>query len=118
MNTEFITEDMDGYDANKDGLIISQDISKGTLVSDINSITVKVIKVMEKEIINNNDISDNLTENETIIETENNNEAENNNNLEIDQNENVNNDNSATNNIIEENTITNDSVLDDIINVE
>lgn len=45
VNVNYISDGMDGYDENKDGVIISQGVAKGTLVSTINSITVSVVKV-------------------------------------------------------------------------
>jgi len=50
VNVKYITEGMDGYDENKDGIILTQNIQKGTLVSTISSINVNVIKVEKKEV--------------------------------------------------------------------
>lgn len=47
VNVNYITEGMSGYDESKNGIIVSQNIEKGTLVSSISSITVGVIKVNE-----------------------------------------------------------------------
>ncbi len=52
VNINYITDGMDGYDSNKDGIIINQNVSKGTLVSDVNSITVNVVKVSKSEAVN------------------------------------------------------------------
>jgi len=65
INKNYITNDMDGFDETKDNIIIYQDIETGTLVSNINTINVNVIKVIEKE---ENDIIE--TEEDNIIETE------------------------------------------------
>ena len=69
ITTNYIKENMDGYDENKDGIIIKQNIVEGTLVSSITNITVDVIKVeKKKEEIkeeneeNNNDNLDNNIE--------------------------------------------------------
>lgn len=48
INKNYIVEGMDGYDNTKDGLITYQDIPNGTLVSNITTINVNVIKVEEK----------------------------------------------------------------------
>lgn len=45
VNVDYITEGMSGYDESKNGIIVSQNIEKGTLVSSISSITVGVVKV-------------------------------------------------------------------------
>lgn len=45
VNVNYITEGMSGYDESKNGIIVSQNIEKGTLVSSISSITVGVVKV-------------------------------------------------------------------------
>ena len=47
VNVNYITEGMSGYDESKNGIIISQNIEKGTLVSNVSSITVGVVKVNE-----------------------------------------------------------------------
>lgn len=47
VNIDYITEGMSGYDESKNGIIVSQNIEKGTLVSSISSITVGVVKVNE-----------------------------------------------------------------------
>lgn len=47
VNVNYITEGMSGYDESKNGIIVSQNIEKGTLVSSISSITVGVVKVNE-----------------------------------------------------------------------
>ena len=54
----YITEGMNGYSANNDGIIIDQNVQVGTLVSSINSITVSVIKVDNKNYTNDS-IGDN-----------------------------------------------------------
>jgi len=72
ITTSYITENMDGYDENKDGIIISQDIPKGTLVSTITNINVNVIKVEKKveepPIENTNEENINENKNEEILE--------------------------------------------------
>ena len=45
VNVNYITEGMSGYNESKNGIIVSQNIEKGTLVSSISSITVGVVKV-------------------------------------------------------------------------
>ena len=47
VNVNYITEGMSGYNESKNGIIVSQNIEKGTLVSSISSITVGVVKVNE-----------------------------------------------------------------------
>ena len=49
INKNYITEGMNGYNDSKDGIIISQNVEKGTLVSTISSLNVDVIKVEKKE---------------------------------------------------------------------
>ena len=49
VNTNYVTEGMDGYDENKNGIITSQSVSKGTLVSEVKSITVSVVKSSKSE---------------------------------------------------------------------
>ena len=85
VNVNYITEGMTGYDENKDGIIISQDVLKGTLVSTINSIKVDVIKVEKKveEPTIDNEITNNS--NETLTSDENNNS--NNTNQEVIENQ-------------------------------
>ena len=56
--TNYITEGMNGYDENKNNIIISQNVEAGTLVSNINTITVSVIKV-EKNAIQETSENDN-----------------------------------------------------------
>ena len=77
VNINYITQGMDGYDENKDGIITSQNVLKGTLVSTIDSITVNVIKVVKSEPIKdkvdeekNND-KNNETDNENAENIEN-----------------------------------------------
>jgi len=48
INKNYITEGMDGYNENKDGIITYQDVPNGTLVSTISTININVIKVEEK----------------------------------------------------------------------
>ena len=75
VNTNYVTEDMDGYDENKDGIIISQNVSKGTLVSTINNITVNVIKVDKTVSSETNDkVTVDSNSNEATIENNSNNE--------------------------------------------
>lgn len=47
VNVNYVTEGMSGYDESKNGIIVSQNIEKGTLVSNVSSITVGVVKVNE-----------------------------------------------------------------------
>lgn len=79
----YITEGMEGYDSNKNNIITYQNVIKGTLTSNISSISVNVIKVEDKttsniqnEPINNNDNSDTPTIEEPK-QPENNNPTEN-----------------------------------------
>ena len=65
--TNYITENMEGYNENQDGIITYQNVISGTLVSSINSISVNVIKVTEKQeeiidVTNNNNIENNQNE--------------------------------------------------------
>lgn len=68
INVNYITEDMTGYDATQNGIIINQNITSGTLVSTISNLTVDVIKVTTNDDTNNttdeNIIPDNTTESE------------------------------------------------------
>ena len=90
INIDYITEDMENYDKDKNNLIIEQDIKNGTLVSTIKTIKVKVIKAPE-------DIEENPTnKNENYDLNTENNVAEENNNTE---------------NVL-------DNTIDDIINLE
>lgn len=100
VHANYITEGMDGYDENKDGLIISQNVAKGTLVSTINSITVNVVEVTKSTISetnnnealetsnSNNDSLDNSTSetNEQSKEETNNTENNSSNNNSTDDN--------------------------------
>ena len=72
INTNYITEGMDGYDESKDGIIVNQNIQKGTLVSTINSIKVNVIKVEKKEVVDNKnqEIEDEIVKDENVDENE------------------------------------------------
>ena len=113
VNTNYITEGMDGYDENKDGVIISQNVSKGTLVSTINSITVNVIKVDKTVSSETNDKeSIDSNSNEVTIDNNINNEnvekpKEDNNTQNKDSNNNIPTDNK--NDIKEENIDNNDT---------
>ena len=89
VNTNYITEGMSDYDSSKNGVIISQNIQVGTLVSSISNITVSVIKT-----------SDNNTQDTTVDNSDSNSQEVNN----IDNNE----DNNLDNN--EDNTDNNDSI--------
>ena len=96
---DYITENMSEYDGNKNNIIIEQDIRYGTLVSTIDTINVKVIKV-ENNVLENNDNEIN----------------ESNNDEELDNNEN----NTSSNEEIDtniDNTEESNEVLDDIINL-
>lgn len=83
VNVNYITDGMDGYDSNKDGIIINQNVSKGTLVSEVKSITVSVVKSSKSE----NDVEE--TKN-TVSISEDNKEIVNDtsNNVENDENNN------------------------------
>ena len=72
LNINYITDNMDNYDINKNNIIIEQNIKKGTLVSTIKEINVKVIKVKEiikedledsQQNIENNDFENNTETN-------------------------------------------------------
>ena len=76
VNTKYITQGMDGYDENKDGIIISQNVSKGTLVSTINNITVNVVKV-DKTVTSEINDKENVNNNSSDVTIENNNNNEN-----------------------------------------
>ncbi len=89
VNVNYITDGMDGYDSNKDGIIINQNVSKGTLVSEVKSISVNVIKVSKSETVNEDtkntvstidDVIDSNKSNEdnTVDENVDNRETENN----------------------------------------
>ena len=89
VNTNYVTEGMDGYDSNKDGIIINQNVSKGTLVSEIKSISVNVVKVSKSETVNEdtkntvstieeNNNSNKSNEDNTVDENVDNRETENN----------------------------------------
>lgn len=95
VNTNYITEGMDGYDENKNGIITSQSVSKGTLVSEVKSINVNVIKVSKHESVegskrtinisddnkensdNSNNSIENITTNNDVNDNQNNNNNEN-----------------------------------------
>lgn len=81
VNTNYITEGMAGYDENKDGIIINQNVSKGTLVSEVKSISVDVIKVSKRDNVVNEEIdstisvsNDNKENSNDVNNTENNND--------------------------------------------
>ena len=93
VNTNYVTEGMDGYDENKNGIITSQSVSKGTLVSEVKSITVSVVKSSKNE--NNveetkNTISISEDNKENVNDTSNNDENEEDNNSNGDDNKNNN----------------------------
>ena len=123
INKNYITDGMDGYDENKNGIIIYQDKEKGTLVSNISSINVNVIKVEKKQEI---DIEDNKENNVDINKEEEKiednintilpetNITDNNTNYNDSTNEDTNDEN--INNT--DNTSNENNPLDDIINVE
>lgn len=90
VNVNYITDGMDGYDESKNGIIISQSVSKGTLVNEVRSISVNVVKVSKSEIVNEDtkntvstidDVIDSNKSNEdnTIDENLDNRDTENNN---------------------------------------
>ena len=99
VNTNYITDGMDGYDDSKNGIITSQSVSKGTLVSEVKSITVSVIKVNSKNNSTNEDenVVNIIDENSSDKNTDSNNtESDSNNsdneeNVEIPKNENIDN---------------------------
>ena len=66
VNINYITEGMSGYDSDKNNIIISQNVQYGTLVSSINKISVDVVKVDEKIIVE--EVDTNTTQ-ENIEET-------------------------------------------------
>ena len=70
ITANYITKNMDGYDKNKNNIIVSQNIKTGTLVSTINEIVVNVIKVEEEtnNSIENEEINTTDDENDNIIE--------------------------------------------------
>ena len=89
VNVNYITGGMDGYDSDKDGIIINQNVSKGTLVSEVRSISVNVVKVSKSETVNEDtkntvstidDVIDSNKSNEdnTVDENVDNRETENN----------------------------------------
>lgn len=93
VNTNYVTEGMDGYDENKNGIITSQSVSKGTLVSEVKSITVSVVKSSKNE--NNveetkNTISISEDNKENVNDTSNNDENDEDNNSNGDDNKNNN----------------------------
>lgn len=98
VNTNYITDGMDGYDDTKNGIITSQSVSKGTLVSEVKSITVSVIKVNSKNnsinedenVVNVIDESSSNT-NSDSNNTESDNNSDNEENVEIPNNENIDN---------------------------
>ena len=92
VNTNYVTEGMDGYDENKNGIITSQSVSKGTLVSEVKSINVNVIKVSKHESVEEtkNTISISEDNKENVNDTSNNDENEEDNNSNGDDNKNNN----------------------------
>lgn len=93
VNTNYVTEGMDGYDESKNGIIISQSVSKGTLVSEVKNITVSVVKSSKSE--NNveetkNTVSISEDNKENVNDTSNNDENEEDNNSNGDDNKNNN----------------------------
>ena len=104
VNVNYITDGMNGYDSNKDGIIINQNVSKGTLVSEVNSITVNVVKVSKSEIVNEdtkNTVSTVDDGNDSNKSNEENNVDENVDNSDTESNDdNNNNSSSSTDNLI------------------
>ena len=100
VNRNYITDGMDGFDSTKDGIIISQNIEKGTLVSTIDTLNVDVIKVeIKDDIIDNTDnVGEEIIEDITNIQ---------------DENDEINSDDNSN---LDDDII--DDTLDDIINVE
>ena len=96
VNTNYVTEGMDGYDENKNGIITSQSVSKGTLVSEVKSITVSVVKSSKNE--NNVEETKNTI---SISEDNKENVNDTSNNDENDEENNSNGDDSKNNNVIE-----------------
>lgn len=101
VNINYITEGMDGYDEKKDGIITSQSVLKGTLVSTISSINVNVIKVEKKEVVIDK-------EDEVLNKEEDNNE-------EINNNTDLNKDNKEDEIQDEDNNVENPDSMDDVI---
>lgn len=101
VNINYVTEGMAGYDDSKDGVIISQNIAKGTLVSTVNSITVNVVKVAKSTMSdvvdsnvsmdssNNNSLDNNTSESIGESNVETNNSNDNSSNNVIDDNESI-----------------------------
>ena len=94
VNTNYVTEGMDGYDASKDGIILTQSVSKGTLVSEVKSITVSVVKSSKnessvEETKNTMNISDDNKENSNDTSNNNDNNEDNNSNGDDNKNNNV-----------------------------
>ena len=98
VNTNYIIEGMDGYDASKDGIIINQNVSKGTLVSEVKSITVSVVK---------------SSKNESSVE-----ETKNTVNISEDNKENLNDTNNNVDNIEDNNSSIDDSKNNNVIENE
>ena len=99
VNTNYIIEGMDGYDGSKDGIILTQSVSKGTLVSEVKSITVSVVKSSKNEssveetkntvnISEDNKENSNDTSNNTDNNEDNNSNGDDNKNNNVIENEN------------------------------
>ena len=88
VNTNYITDGMDGYDDSKNGIITSQSVSKGTLVSEVKSITVSVIKVNSKNNSTNEDenVVNIIDENSSDKNTDSNNTESDSNNSDNEEN--------------------------------
>ena len=97
VNTNYIIEGMDGYDGSKDGIILTQSVSKGTLVSEVKSITVSVVKSSK------NESSVEETKNTVNISEDNKeNSNDTSNNTDNNEDNNSNGDDSKNNNVIED----------------
>lgn len=96
VNTNYVTEGMSGYDESKNGIITSQSVSKGTLVSEVKSITVSVVKSSKNE--NNVEETKNTI---SIGEDNKENSNDSSNNDENEKDNNSNGDDNKNNNVIE-----------------
>ena len=70
VSVNYVTEGMNGYDENKNGIIINQNIQKGTLVSNVSNIVVSVVKVdktSSSQLVNGNVTSDDRKNNNDVI---------------------------------------------------
>ena len=115
VDVNYISEGMDGFNENKDGIIISQSIAKGTLVSTINSITVNVIKVSnnsnDESNSDKNDSSINSGENDSnTTDNKIENEVNSNNEENLEQDNLVNEENNISDNLENDSSDVNESI--------